>query len=328
MGLASALLGETNPFAQWLSGNRNTLLGLSSQALSGNWGSGAMQQGRQADDAYATQQKAEAERARQMQETAAWLRQMGQGQIADLIDKGIDPQEAMGLHKATQPGFGTEAPSNVREWEYYNTLTDQQKSEYLRMKRAVPYLDLGTEFAQPDPANPGQIAGAPIKINNEQAAFDKSYGGARGGAAAETATAAESLESKLPGLRAVVQELGQLAQTATYTIAGQVIDEGMRQAGMEPTEAAIARAKYTAMVDNQILPLLRDTFGAQFTVKEGEWLRATLGDPNKSPAEKQAVLEAFIAQKERDLEALRSRVPSGTPAAVGMDDPLNIRGGF
>jgi hypothetical protein len=124
MGLASALLGETNPFAQWLSGNRNTLLGLSSQALSGNWGSGAMQQGRQADDAYATQQKAEAERARQMQETAAWLRQMGQGQIADLIDKGIDPSEAMGLHNAVQPK--QQAPLSVSPGE---TLLDPNTFE-------------------------------------------------------------------------------------------------------------------------------------------------------------------------------------------------------
>jgi hypothetical protein len=58
-----------------------------------------------------------------------------------------------------------------------------------------------------------------------------------------------------------------------------------------------------AMVDNQVLPMLRDTFGAQFTVKEGETLRATLGDPDKTPAEKKAVLEAFIEQKIRNIEA-------------------------
>jgi hypothetical protein len=120
MGLSAALFGETNPFAQWVGSNRNMLLGLGSQALSGNWGSGAMQQGRQADDAYATQQKAEAERARQMQETATWLREMGQGQIADLIDKGIDPDQAMSMHKAVQPDQAAQpSPTDdMREFEF------------------------------------------------------------------------------------------------------------------------------------------------------------------------------------------------------------------
>jgi len=121
----------------------------------------------------------------------------------------------------------------------------------------------------------------------------------------------------MPGLRAVIAELGDVAKTATYTMTGQLIDNAMRETGMEPGEAAQARTKYIAMVDNQVLPLLRDTFGAAFTVKEGETLRATLGDPNKSPAEKQAVLEAFIEQKERDLAAMQSRQGAGARGSGG-----------
>ena len=111
----------------------------------------------------------------------------------------------------------------------------------------------------------------------------------------------KSMESKLPGLETVVSQLDDLADKATYTYAGQMRDELFRQTGQEPTQGAIARASYIAMVDNQILPLLRDTFGAQFTVQEGESLRATLGDPNKAPAEKKEVLKAFIEQKRRSL---------------------------
>jgi dephospho-CoA kinase len=81
-------------------------------------------------------------------------------------------------------------------------------------------------------------------------------------------------------------------------------DSVAKQTGQLPREAAVARARYIAVVDNQVLPLLRDTFGAAFTQKEGETLRNTLGDPNKSPAEKKAVLRSFIEQKRRDLEAL------------------------
>lgn len=136
----------------------------------------------------------------------------------------------------------------------------------------------------------------------------------------EDAATAESLESKMPGLEEVVQKLDELSEKATYTYGGQALDWSRKQLGMDPREAAVARSEYIAMVDNQVLPLLRDTFGAQFTQAEGETLRNTLGDPDKSPTEKQAVLKAFIEQKRRDLEALNVRTgreADSAPAAGG-----------
>jgi hypothetical protein len=321
MGLAGYLLGDTNPVSQWVGSNRNMLLGLSSQAMSGNWGSGAMQQGKEVDTAYAIAEKEKAARAEQIKQAAAAARASGAEQLAQLLESGIGVGDSTSLYNTMNPQTAqSDMPSNIQEWEYYNSLDPAQKSEYLRMKRANPYLDLGTHFASPDPANPGQIAGAPIPINNEQAAFDKATGAGLGGANAENIAAAGSLRSKLPGLGKVVAELGQLAETATYTVAGQGWDEAVKQLGMEPSGAAIARTKYIAMVDNQVLPLLRDTFGAAFTVKEGETLRATLGDPNKSPKEKQAVLEAFIEQKVRDVEAMESRIPAaGGYTVLGVE---------
>ena len=57
-----------------------------------------------------------------------------------------------------------------------------------------------------------------------------------------------------------------------------------------------------AIVDNQILPLLKQTFGPAFTDQEGESLKATLGDPDATPDEKMAQLDAFIDAKMRALE--------------------------
>lgn len=157
-------------------------------------------------------------------------------------------------------------------------------------------------------ANPGAPQGNFIPKDIRGAEAAKAEGKAQGTAVAEY----QSIKSKMPGLEQVVKKLDGLADKATYTLAGQGLDNSMRQLGMQPRDAAIARAQYTATVDNQILPLLRDTFGAQFTEREGNVLRATLGDPNKSPKEKQALLRAFIDQKNRDVEALRVR--TGQPA--------------
>ena len=142
----------------------------------------------------------------------------------------------------------------------------------------------------------------------------------QGKAEGENVNLLASMEAKMPGLELVVEQLDKLADKATYTWAGQNIDAARKQAGMEPRPEAVARAEYIAMVDNQVLPLLRDTFGAAFTQKEGDTLRDTLGDPDKSPAEKKAVLRAFIAQKKRDVAGLKTQVNadagSGSPTAA------------
>ena len=134
------------------------------------------------------------------------------------------------------------------------------------------------------------------------------------------------MQRNIPGLRLVVDQLSALSDEATYTALGQAANKVRKELGLETGVGAVARAEYIAVVDNQVLPLLRQTFGAQFTVAEGESLRATLGDPNKSPAEKKAVLNAFISQKERDLVATTQSVSSqSTVPIVQNNDPLGLR---
>lgn len=142
-------------------------------------------------------------------------------------------------------------------------------------------------------------------------------GSEEGKAAAVSGSELAEMQRNMPGLLAVAEQLDELAGKATYTLGGRAVDELNKQLGGDPTDAAIARAEYIAVVDNQVLPLLRQTFGAAFTAKEGDTLRATLGDPNKSPAEKRAVLNAFIEQKKRDLEARGGVVPENQTGADG-----------
>jgi hypothetical protein len=239
---------------------------------------------------------------------------------ADLASMQIDPNDHVAVGKLIMgraagyqdPRKVAEAPSNVREWEYYSKLPPDQRQQYLTMRRAEKYLDTGTEFTQPNPAVPGEtVRTIPKNIVGEKVA--EKTGAAQGEAQASLA----GMRSKMPGLEAVVRELDQLSEKATYTTAGKGVDLIRREMGAEPRESAVARKQYISMVDNQILPLLRETFGAQFTQKEGESLKATLGDPDASPKEKQAVLKAFIEQKRRNIEAVAAEAggPSlGAPA--------------
>lgn len=118
----------------------------------------------------------------------------------------------------------------------------------------------------------------------------------------------QSMNANLPKLLMVTKDLSDLGKMATYTKAGQFYDILRKEFGAETRPEAVARSKYIAMIDNNILPLLRETFGAQFTQKEGDSLKITLGDPDKTPEEKDAVLSAFITNKKREIESMNRRL--------------------
>lgn len=104
MGGWADLLGTDNPFQQFVAGNRGKLGQIGAGLGSGqNFSAGlanaaqALPQGQQADDAYATAQKAEAERARSLNATIEFMRQKGYDDlIAGVEGGGLDMGTAWG----------------------------------------------------------------------------------------------------------------------------------------------------------------------------------------------------------------------------------------
>jgi|GEM_PF-3397363 len=119
--------------------------------------------------------------------------------------------------------------------------------------------------------------------------------------------------ARIPQLQNMVGRLSNLGNAATYTMAGRARDTFMREMGMDVPDSAVARADYITMVDNEILPLLRQTFGAQFTENEGKTLRATLGDANASPREKDARLRSFIRTKMEEVNTKARQIGQPEP---------------
>jgi hypothetical protein len=263
---------------------------------------------------------------------------MGQGQIADLIDKGIDPDQAMSMHKAVQPGFGTEAPSSVREWEYYNSLDPAQKSEYLRMKRAVPYLDLGDQFAQPDPANPGQIAGAPIPINNRQAAHDTALGGVEGRTAGERAIEAPMADVKTQMLndrtdqviKKVDEALGQSSFWTTGMIGGTTGGiPGMPSYDLRRTvDTIIANIGFAEL---QAMREASPTGGAlgQVAVRELDMLQSVLASLDANQSEEQlrqnlAQIKELLERQKMYRQMAQDAKYGGAPAGAGAQTSTGV----
>lgn len=167
--------------------------------------------------------------------------------------------------------------------------------------------------AQYSPELQGGIAGA------------KALAGQTGKATGEAAANLMDMESQLPHLEKLVNELNALGKKATYTKVGQAADFARRQTGMGVGEGAVARKEYITRVDNEVLPLLRQTFGAQFTQKEGESLKATLGDPDASPEEKDAVLRSFIQTKAAQVETTKRRLGQSDTQAQDTPPPGAVR---
>ena len=118
-------------------------------------------------------------------------------------------------------------------------------------------------------------------------------------------------EAGLPGLIKATDNLKELASAATSTYGGRFFDAIAKESGWGSTKGANARAKYIAIIDNQVLPLLKQTFGGAMTEGEGAKLTNTFGDPNATPEQKMLQTEAFIEQKMRDIERLKTQANAG-----------------
>jgi len=190
--------------------------------------------------------------------------------------------------------------------------------------RATPWLNTGGEFVQPSIQTPSVPSASIPKTlppekrpENIAAGAEAQAGGTERGA---TRASLEAAEASFPTLDAAVTNLKKLGETATYTTSGQIADTVRRELGLTPSEGATSRAAYIAHVKNNVLPLLRQTFGAAFTQAEGDSLLATFGDINMSPGEKNAVLDALIADKKADLQRLRRQ--AGQESELGPATPL------
>lgn len=89
----------------------------------------------------------------------------------------------------------TEDPASVREWQYFNSLSPEQQSQYLLMKRAQPFLNTGTEFVRPDPITGERAAAVPQDLRGREVetAVGKREGEEIAGAPQAIRTATETM---------------------------------------------------------------------------------------------------------------------------------------
>lgn len=262
------------------------------------------------------------------QETDYALEKLRTGDIQGLQ---TDVQSMLAAGQAYGMVGGTGTPASVQEWQFYNSLDENKKKEWLTNKRAGSNIDLGDRTmrlgpdGKPETTYTKGVTPDNQPKNVENAAAAKVTGTELGTNQAKLS----DIKAQLPRLTQVVDKLSALGKTATYTKAGVAANEVARQLGAKVPQGAVDRTEYEATVDNEVLPLLRQTFGSQFTAEEGIRLKVTLGDPNKSPEEKDAVLRAFIEQKIGEIESLERRTGAAPsqPAAPANNGMIKVSNG-
>lgn len=261
-----------------------------------------------------------------------------QGKTQDALNKGIgqiqegdwnggistigewSPDTALGLAQYKQKSDDAFALQQMRD-EARNQLTPYQQ-EMLALKRQqlaqngggtgsiknIEYL-VGQGYTPEQAANMVFSGQNPAVQGLGEKGYNK-YTETTGKNYAEDINELRNLEANLPALQEMVNDLDSLAKKATYTKAGQAFDVAETQLFGKATEGGKASAAYETMVNQNLLPLLRQTFGAAFTEKDREALQKTLGDPYAHPDIKKQTLESFIRNKQREIESKRRKVES------------------
>lgn len=101
-------------------------------------------------------------------------------------------------------------PANIQEWQAYQQMSPEDREQYLGMKRAAPWLNLGGTMAQPMLTNPQQKA-AEIPVTLKPADVPENYAAKMG--AGESAQQAAQIAA-IPEKKAV-ERVAELAANQT-----------------------------------------------------------------------------------------------------------------
>lgn len=314
-----------------------------------------------------TEAQTENERIRQMEMQR--LTEALQGKTQAPLQPGVMPRfsspevqdmatnlelaKALQTNKAqTESRLGTNTPSSVREWEYYNSLSPEQQDQYLGMKRGSSPINLGNEFVFPNRVNPAAEPTARMPIQpgpTDQPDFIGAQAAAReaGTQGAQIAAIPDRMAAETAATRTAerpqAERLLEGKQEQLVFLEG-LIDKAAEQSGPLTTGIIGASSKaipgtpaydLSATVDTikanigfDKLQAMRDaspTGGAlgQVSEMENRLLQATLGnlETSQSPAQFRENLQLVKEQINRIVngseEQFRQQYGDQQPSAQG-----------
>lgn len=225
------------------------------------------------------------------------------------------------LLKKQMGADGAEAPSTVREWEYFNKLSPEDQQRFLTMKRAEKYLDTGTGFVRPDPVT-GQVAPV-VNKNLAKAESQKAQGKAEG----EGIASAPSEVAKAEAMLKTIQDIRNHPRRQAGTGTSAYLPSWRAQT--RDFDNLVDQAKGQAFL--QAFESLKG--GGQITEIEGQKATQALARLQQTGSE-EGFLQALTDLEEvvtAGLERARARAGqadhNGGPQAGVIEDGYRFKGG-
>lgn len=252
-----------------------------------------------------------------------------------LIKAGL-LNEAKALSQA-RGGTGADAPSSVREFQYFQNLTPEEQRNFMRVKRATPSFDLGGDIVTLDPIDQAISQTYPKTLTPAQrpetmAAQETAK--VTGKAIGEEEVAVTKAKTRMPEVMSTVDRLHELSQKADFSLKDRGVNFMREQVlGKEATEGSLAATEYRRVVEMELLPSLSDIFKGPISDSERESVMAMLGNPNDTPEQKRAALKSYIEKKKQQIESKESslielRRRQAQEAIAANRDPDVIRAQF
>jgi hypothetical protein len=256
-----------------------------------------------------------------------WASPGGSAVAQSLLQQELTPTDPLDEIRLQQAQFDLEqdragspqgeAPSSVREWEYFSALPPEQQSEYLRMKRSNPYLDVGTGFVAPDPVNPGGTLGEPITKDLRGKEAQEAIGAAEGAAVAGAAGDIAAGETALD-LIAQIKTHPELPNATGFTSFANAIPGTPRYGFQNLVEQAKSGAFLTAIQEMRGMGSLSNAEGQTATAAVTRMNTALSKDDFlKAVADYEAIIERGVKKAKEKLASVSS--PAANPDAVVVD---------
>lgn len=326
-GLLSGMFGDS-PFYKGFDQRRNSLANFGLGLMQGKTpqeglakGVGGMIEGKQQDDAFATQQKAEAERLKGINSTVEFMRQKGYNDlVAGVEGGGLDMATAWGeAMKRSTPGYGApDLTANMRDYQFAQSNPDYaefiggnsgkapasvQEYEYARRQG---YNGSFTEFQTAKKPTP------PMNATTQKEIF-------------ETDEAQQAGQASLEGLRRAL-ELNSVAYDGPFA------DQRSAASALFGDQGGIATQELKNVITSQALESLKAVFGGMPTEGERKILLEIQGSVDKPKPVREAIYKRAIAAAERRIAANQQKgtalragdyfspsyTPSGTAAPGGQ----------
>jgi hypothetical protein len=222
-------------------------------------------------------------------------------------------------------GIGEGHPASVREWQYYNGLSKEDKERYLTMKRANPWVNMGGSMMSPSQVEPGGPPQANVpKTVSPDAQPDlkgrQAESAALGTGRGEAQVAAEKKATDATRTIDILKDIDSLIDRSTGSALGAIRDAGGSIVG-HSTEGAQAIAELR-VVQAALMTSMPRMEGPQSDrdVQLYQQAAGQIGDPTVPAATRKAAVKMIRALQEK------YKTPSGGAAsAAAPQDPLGIR---